>query len=85
MSNIPTPKEIPPTPQQVDWTLQSVIGSAQSLISSDLQHFANLQAFFLAIYTYPTFLLILGIPSQTSTTDPQPNKQLQTKALHDFG
>jgi hypothetical protein len=78
MSNIPTPKEIPPTPQQVDRTLQSVISAAQSLISSDPRHFANLQASFLALYTHPTFQLILGIPSQTPSKEPQPNKQLQT-------
>jgi hypothetical protein len=78
MSNIPTPKEIPPTPQQVDRTLQSVISAAQSLISSDPRHFANLRASFLALYTHPTFQLILGIPSQTPANDPQPNKQLQT-------
>jgi hypothetical protein len=78
MSNIPTPKEIPPTPQQVDWTLQSVISAAQSLIASDPRHFANLRASFLALYTHPTFQLILGIPSQTPLTEPQPSKQLQT-------
>jgi hypothetical protein len=78
MSNIPTPKEIPPTPQQVDRTLQSVISAAQSLISSDPRHFANLRASFLALYTHPTFQLILGIPSQTPANEPQPNKQLQT-------
>jgi hypothetical protein len=78
MSNIPTPKEIPPTPQQVDRTLQSVISAAQSLIASDPRHFANLRASFLALYTHPTFQLILGIPSQTPLTEPQPSKQLQT-------
>jgi hypothetical protein len=78
MSNIPTLKEIPPTPQQVDRTLQSVISAALSLIASDPRHFANLCASFLALYIHPTFQLILGIPFQTPSIEPQPNKQLQT-------
>jgi len=81
MSNIPTPKEIPPTTQQVDRTLQTAISAAQSLISSDPRHFANLRASFLALYTHPTFQLILGIPSQTPANPPPPSKQLQTDLL----
>jgi hypothetical protein len=76
MSNIPTSKEIPPIPKRVDQTLQLVISAAQSLISFDLCHFANLQASFLTLYMHPTFQLILDIPSQTPTNEPQPNKKL---------
>ncbi|KAI0277500.1 hypothetical protein BGY98DRAFT_934334 [Russula aff. rugulosa BPL654] len=79
MSNIPTPKEIPPTPQQVDRTLQSVIEAAQTLIANDPRHFANLRSSFLALYTHPTFQLILGIPSQVQPNPPPPNNQLQTE------
>jgi chaperonin cofactor prefoldin len=79
MSNIPTPKEIPPTPQQVDRTLQSAIAAAQSLISSNPRHFANLRASFLALYTHPTFQLILGIPSQVAPAPSPPSNQLQTE------
>ena len=81
MSNIPTPKEIPPTPQQIDRTLQSVIGAAQTLIATDTRHFANLWASFLAMYTHPTFQLILGIPTQVNNNPPTPtnasNSELQ--------
>ena len=79
MSNIPTPKEIPPTPEQVDRTLQSVISAAQKLISSDPRHFANLRSSFLAMYTHPTFQLILGIPSQVSANSAPPNNQIQSE------
>ena len=75
MSKVPTPKEIPPTPQQVDRTLQAVIGHAQHLIADDPRHFATLRASFLALYTHPTFQLILGIPSQVPSTSPPQNNQ----------
>ena len=75
MSKVPTlttHTEILSTTQQVDRTLQSVIVAAQSLIAADPKHFANLQASFLALYTHPTFQLILDIPIQipSSTTPP---------------
>ena len=79
MSKVPTPKEIPPTPQQVDRTLQAVIGHAQHLIADDPRHFANLQASFLALYTNPTFQLILGIPSQVPPTPPPQKNQQQSE------
>ena len=79
MSNVPTPKEIPPTPQQVDRTLQAVVGHAQHLIAEDPRHFAALRASFLALYTHPTFQLILGIPSQITPTTTPPNPQLKAE------
>ena len=79
MSKVPTPKEIPPTPQQVDRTLQAVIGHTQHLIADDPRHFATLQASFLALYTHPTFQLILGIPSQVPPTSPPQINQQQSE------
>ena len=79
MSNIPTPKQIPPTPQQVDRTLQSAVQAAQQLIASDPKHFANLRASFLALYTHPTFQLILGIPNQVPAHQPPQNNQIHSE------
>ena len=77
MFKIPMPIKITPTTQQVDWTLQSVVAAAQSLIALDLKHFANLWAFFLELYTHPTFQLILSIPIQVSFSTPPSFNQFQ--------
>ena len=79
MSKVPTPKEIPPTTQQVDRTLQTAVAHAQHLIADDPRHFAALRASFLALYTHPTFQLILGIPTQIPPNTPPPTNQFKTE------
>jgi hypothetical protein len=79
MSNFSTPKEIPPTPQQVDTTLRSVITASQTLINADPRHYTNLRATFMQFYSHPTFQLILGLPSQTTSTQSPLDNQLKAE------
>ena len=64
-----------PTTQQVDQLLRTTVEAAQRLIAADPRHFANLRASFLALYTHPTFQLILGIPPPGHPTLSSPHKQ----------
>ena len=82
MSNIPTPTAIPPTSQQVAEALNSALISSQTLIQSDPRYFAPLREIFLTFHAQPTFQMLLGLPSHSTSATPHQNDQLKAELLN---
>ncbi|KAH9969349.1 hypothetical protein BJV74DRAFT_990613 [Russula compacta] len=79
MSNIPTLPNILPTVQHVAGVLSSVVLSSQQLLQANPGCTTDLRPIFLQFYFNPVFTLILGIPTQQTSTPTPPDKLLSAR------